>query len=71
MISFKHMFEEVYHITAHEPTYPPLDRTAFLIDRACVPRYVPRYCAEEAQLFAALAAAFSKNTLPKEDSGTH
>jgi len=33
----------------HEPTYPPLDRAEFLAERACVPNYVPRYCAEETQ----------------------
>ena len=33
-----------------DPTYPALDRAAFLIERTCVPRYYPpRYCAEAAQ----------------------
>lgn len=32
-----------------DPTYPALDRAAFLIERTCVPRYYPpRYCAESA-----------------------
>ena len=41
-----------------DPTYPALDRAAFLIERTCVPRYYPpRYCAEAAQLLAMLEAA--------------
>ena len=41
-----------------EPTYPALDRAAFLIERTCVPRYYPpAYCAEAAQLIAMLEAA--------------
>ena len=46
-----------------EPTYPALDRAAFLIERTCVPRhYPPRYCAEAAQLLAMLEAANQQNT---------
>lgn len=51
-----------------EPTYPALNRAAFLIERACVPRYYPSYCAEAAQLLALLEAARQKNT-PQEHSG--
>lgn len=40
-----------------KPTYPALDRAAFLIERACVPRFYPFYCAETAQLFAMMEAA--------------
>ena len=40
-----------------EPTYPALDRAAFLIEHACVPRAYPIYCAEAAQLLAMLDAA--------------
>lgn len=41
-----------------EPTYPALDRAAFLIERTCVPRYYPpTYCAEAAQLLAMLETA--------------
>ena len=60
MISFKRMFEEVYHITTHEPTYPPLNRAAFLIERACVPGFYPSYCAEAAQILAAMDACLQK-----------
>ena len=46
-----------------EPTYPALDRAAFLIERTCVPRYYPpTYCAEAAQLLAMLEAAHQQNT---------
>ena len=65
MISFKHMFEEVYHITTHEPTYPPLDRTAFLIEHACVPGFYPPYCAETAQILAAMDACLQKSSQAK------
>ena len=65
------MFEqqEVNLIADHKPEYPPLDRTAFLIERACLPNYAPPYCAEEAHLFAMLAKAMSQNAPPSEDSG--
>ena len=50
-----------------EPTYPALDRTAFLIERTCVPRYYPpRYCAEAAQLLAMLEAAQQRRN-PQEN----
>ncbi len=65
------MFEEVNLIEVHEPNYPALNRTAYLIEHACVPRYVPTYCAEEGQLFAALAEAVRRSTPPAENSGTH
>ena len=49
-----------------EPTYPALDRAAFLIERTCVPRYYPpTYCAEAAQLLAMLEAARQKSS-PQE-----
>lgn len=52
-----------------DPTYPALDRAAFLIERTCVPRYYPpRYCAEAAQLLAMLEAARQRN-VPPEHSG--
>lgn len=52
-----------------EPTYPALDRAAFLIERTCVPRYYPpRYCAEAAQLLAMLEAAQQKS-IPQEHGG--
>ena len=38
------------------------------MERACVPRYYPSYCAEAAQLLALLEAARQKNT-PQEHSG--
>ena len=44
-----------------DPTYPALDRAAFLIERACVPRFYPSYCAETAQLFAMMEAAQQEN----------
>ena len=52
-----------------DPTYPALDRAAFLIERTCVPRYYPpRYCAEAAQLLAMLEAARRQNP-PQEHGG--
>lgn len=44
-----------------EPTYPALDRAAFLIEHACVPRAYPTFCAETAQLLAMLEAARQKS----------
>lgn len=52
----------------HEPTYPALDRAAFLIEHACVPRAYPTFCAETAQLLAMLEAARQRN-VPPEHSG--
>ena len=50
----------------YESTYPALDRTAFLIERTCVPRYYPpAYCAEAAQLLSMLEAA-RQNSSPLE-----
>ena len=52
-----------------EPTYPALNRAAFLIERTCVPRYYPpRYCAEAAQLLAMLDEARQKS-IPQEHGG--
>ena len=48
-----------------DPAYPALDRTAFLVERACVPRFYPSFCAETAQLLAMLEAAQQKN-IPQE-----
>ena len=50
-----------------DPAYPALDRTAFLVERACVPRFYPSFCAETAQLLAMLEAAQQKNT-PQDPS---
>lgn len=50
-----------------DPAYPALDRTAFLVERACVPRFYPSFCAETAQLLAMLEAAQQKST-PQEPS---
>ena len=51
-----------------DPTYPALDRAAFLIERTCVPRYYPpRYCAEAAQLLAMLEAAQRQSTPQEQD----
>ena len=50
----------------YESTYPALDRTAFLIERTCVPRYYPpAYCAEAAQLLSMLEAAPQRSS-PQE-----
>ncbi len=46
----------------HESTYPALDRAAFLIEHACVPRAYPTFCAETAQLLAMMEAAQRQNT---------
>ena len=51
-----------------EHTYPALDRTAFLIEHACVPRAYPTFCAETAQLLAMMEAAQRQNT-PQEPNG--
>ena len=64
------MFEEVEDIPREETNWPTLDRAAFLIERACVPRYYPAYCAEAAQLLALLEAAQQRRN-PQENSGSH
>lgn len=52
-----------------DPTYPALDRAAFLIERTCVPRYYPpRYCVEAAQLLAMLEAVRQRGS-PQKKSG--
>ena len=43
-------------------TYPELNRAAFLIERACVPRYYPGYCAETVQILAGLAARLREHS---------
>lgn len=48
--------EVVYINPTTESTWPMLDRTAFLIEHACVPKYIPSYPAEIAQLLAGLDA---------------
>lgn len=58
-------------IAVHEPNWPVLDRTAYLIEHACVPKSVPTYCAEEGQLFAMLAKAALQNALLEEQQLTH
>ncbi len=46
-----------------EPTSPALGRTAFLLERVCVPRCdPPAYCAEAAQLLAMLEAVRQKKS---------
>ena len=52
---------------AQKTNWPVLDRAAFLIDHASVPRYVPHYCAETAQLLSMLAASLHRYDL----SGGH
>ena len=51
----------------HELNWPALDRTAFLIDHASVPKYIPHYCAEAAQLISMLAASLQQHDI----SGGH
>ena len=45
------------------------DRAAFLIDRAIVPGYVPRCCAESAQLMSMLAASLQQQNLTGDSDG--
>lgn len=47
---------------AHDPEWPVLNRTAYLIEHLCVPRYAPPYCAEAGQLFAALADCLRRSS---------
>jgi len=55
-------------LSDHEPTYPALDRAEYLVERTYMPNRAPRYCAEEAQLFAALAEAFARRKPPPRDN---
>ena len=45
---------------AQKSNWSALDRAAFLIERASVPRYVPRYCAEAAQLMSMMAESLQQ-----------
>lgn len=51
-----------------DTTYPILDRAAFLIERASVPRHYPVFCAEVCQLLAAMEAVIRQNRPPQDDS---
>lgn len=51
-----------------EDTYPELNRAAFLIEHACVPRYVPPICAETAEILALMAEVAARQN-PQEHSG--
>jgi len=54
----------------HEPEYPALNRAAFLIERASVPRYHPSpYCAEMGQLLAGIAARLQENQPNSQSEG--
>jgi hypothetical protein len=63
------MFEEVEDIPREETNWPVLDRVAFLIEHACVPGAYPSYCAETAQLLAALEERLRQNP-PQENNTT-
>ena len=52
---------------ARKPNWPALGRTAFLIDHASAPKYIPHYCAEAAQLISMLAASLQQHDI----SGGH
>ena len=54
---------------AQKTNWPALDRAAFLIEHASVPKYVPRYCAEAAQLMAMLAASLGQESVGDSDGG--
>lgn len=47
---------------APKPQWPELNRAAFLIERAIVPRYYPTYCAEIGQLLAGIEARLQENS---------
>lgn len=49
--------------------WPALDRTAFLIDHASVPRFVPHYCAEAAQLMSMLAESLKQESVGGSNGG--
>ncbi len=51
-----------------EPAYPPLDRTAFLIEHSCVAGAYPSYCAEAAQVLTALAERLKQSNPQKNDT---
>ena len=63
------MFEEAVFISDCKSNWPALDRTAYLIEHTCVPQYVPSYCAEAGQLFAAMADCLRRGTLPENEGG--
>ena len=54
---------------AQKTNWPALDRTALLIEHASVPKYVPRYCAEAAQLMAMLAASLGQESAGGRNGG--
>jgi len=51
----------------HEPAYLALNRAEYPAEHTCMPYYVPRYCAEEAQFLSMLAEAFSRRKPPPGD----
>lgn len=62
------MFEEVEEIPREKTNWPTLDRAAFLIEHACVPRAYPSYCAEAAQLLAALEERLRQGSPQETDT---
>lgn len=49
--------------------WPVLNRAAFLIEHACVPKSYPSFCAETAQILAALAGRM-RQVSPQENDTT-
>lgn len=49
--------------------WPVLNRAAFLIKHACVPKSYPTFCAETAQILAALAERMRQGS-PQENDTT-
>ena len=53
---------------AHKTNWPALERAAFLIEHNSIPIFVPRYCAEAAQL-ASMMAALRQDSIGGCDGG--
>ena len=54
---------------AQKTNWPVLDRAAFLIEHASVPKYVPHYCAEAAQLMSMLAESLKQESVGGSSGG--
>ena len=71
VIAFKQIcrYLEVNSMEGYDPNWPALNRAAFLIEHASVPRHVPIYCAEAGQLFAMLTAYLQQKNLSGGSDG--
>ena len=54
-------------ISMDDHDWPVLNRAAFLIEHACVPKSYPSFCAETAQILAALVERMRQGSPQEND----